>query len=218
MLRAFGGEDGEKMRQVLSKTEAHSKRAQKGRPVESETTSETKENPMPMFHYEAMDASGGEISDTLRAADQKAANAELRARGYFVTRLRQVCPHCGTAVRKAADRCDDCGQWLAEQEEGSELGHRPEPQRGMNAAADEALNAKLLDLLHAGLKLDAIKVHREATRSSLAESKAHVDSLIRRHGLPDAGRGGCLPVLALLLTTAAAAMTTAWLAGLVASM
>ena len=173
---------------------------------------------MPTFHYEAMDASGGEISSTLQATDQEAANAALRAMGYFVTRLTQVCPHCGTAVRKAADRCEDCGQWLTEQEEGSEPGHRPEPQPGTDAAADEALNAKLLDLLQAGLKLDAIKVHREETRSSLAESKAHVDSLIRRHGLPDAGRGGCLPVLALLLTTAASAMTMAWPVGLVASM
>jgi hypothetical protein len=179
---------------------------------------EKKENPMPTFHYEAMDASGREISNTLQAADQKAANAELRATGYFVTRLMQVCPHCGTAVRKAADRCEDCGQWLTEQEEGSELGHRPEAQRGTDAAADEALNAKLVDLLQAGLKLDAIKVHREATRSSLAESKAYVDSLARRHGLPDTGGGGCLPVLALLLTTATTAMNTVWLVGLVASM
>ena len=173
---------------------------------------------MPTFHYEAMDASGGEISDTLQAADQKAANAELRAMGYFVTRLSQVCPHCGAAVRKAADRCEDCGQWLTEQEERSELGHRPEPQRGTDAAADEALNAKLLDLLHAGLKLDAIKVHREATRSSLAESKAYVDSLIRATDCPTQAVAAVFPCSALVLTTAAAAVTTAWLVGLVALM
>jgi len=174
---------------------------------------------MPTFRYEAMNASGREISSTLQAADQKAANAELRAMGYFVTRLMQVCPHCGTAVRKAVDRCEDCGQWLTGQEPGSEPRPGPEAQPGTHAAGDGALDTKLLDLLRAGLKGDAIKVHRRATRSSYAESKEYVDSLIRRHALPDTGRRGCLPVLALLLTGAAAAiaaLTTASLVGLFA--
>ncbi len=77
---------------------------------------------MPTFHYEAMDASGGEISDTLQAADQKAANAELRAMGYFVTRLSQVCPHCGAAVRKAADRCETAASGLPSRRNGRSWG------------------------------------------------------------------------------------------------
>ena len=172
---------------------------------------------MPTFRYDAMDATGREISATLQAADQKAATAELRARGYFVTRLSQVCPHCGAAIRKVGDRCEDCGRWLNGPEPASESGPRPEGQQRTTAAADEALDAKLLDLLHAGQKRGAIRLHRRTTRSAPAESQAYVDSLIRRHGLPDTGRGGCLPVLALLLTVAAAAaiavMAMAWSVG-----
>ena len=82
------------------------------------------------------------------------------------------------------------------------------------------MTARLLEFLRAGRKGDAIKLHRRATQSSHAESKACVDSLIQRYGLPDTGRGGCLPALALLLTGMAAAviaaMATASFLGLVA--
>ena len=44
---------------------------------------------MPAYNFEAMDASGSEVRDQIDAANEADAQRELRARGYFVTRLQQ---------------------------------------------------------------------------------------------------------------------------------
>lgn len=42
---------------------------------------------MPTYVYEAMDATGMEIRDTIEAPDKAAAQSVIRQRGYFVTRI-----------------------------------------------------------------------------------------------------------------------------------
>ena len=53
---------------------------------------------MPTFAYESMDRHGEEVKGTLRAANEAEAQAQLRARGQFVIKLRAVCPHCHRPV------------------------------------------------------------------------------------------------------------------------
>ena len=45
---------------------------------------------MAIFQFEAMDAAGSEVKDRIDAASQADAQRQLRERGYFVTRLREV--------------------------------------------------------------------------------------------------------------------------------
>src|SRR5205809_5866248 len=45
---------------------------------------------MPIYRFEGMDASGSEVQDRIDAASEADAQRQLSARGYFVTRLREV--------------------------------------------------------------------------------------------------------------------------------
>ena len=42
---------------------------------------------MPMYQFEAMDATGQEIKDVIEAASQDEAQATIRQMGYFVTKI-----------------------------------------------------------------------------------------------------------------------------------
>lgn len=165
---------------------------------------------MPTFHYEGMDNHGEEVSGTLKAADQNAAGGELRGKGYFVTRLKQVCPHCGGPVREFVDRCEDCGKWLT----GPEQQPQPElREKALDQAGGEALECKLLELLRAGKKTDAVEIYRKASGLGIAECKACVESLARRHGLPETGPGRFVPAVALLSAVIVATVIAATIAG-----
>src|SRR5215510_2028361 len=45
---------------------------------------------MPTYKYEAMDTSGGEVKDSVEAANEEEAQQKIRQMGYFVTRLTEV--------------------------------------------------------------------------------------------------------------------------------
>ena len=45
---------------------------------------------MPTFKYEAMDTTGGEVKDTIAAANEEEAQQKIRQLGYFVTKLVEV--------------------------------------------------------------------------------------------------------------------------------
>ena len=45
---------------------------------------------MPTFKYEAMDTSGGEVKDSVDAANEEEAQQKIRQMGYFVTKIAQV--------------------------------------------------------------------------------------------------------------------------------
>jgi len=42
---------------------------------------------MPTFQYEAMDNSGLEVKDTIEAGSEAEAQAKIKEKGYFVTRI-----------------------------------------------------------------------------------------------------------------------------------
>src|SRR5512137_1831088 len=45
---------------------------------------------MPKYCFDGMDSSGSVVTDQIAAANEADAQRQLRARGYFVTRLREV--------------------------------------------------------------------------------------------------------------------------------
>ena len=44
---------------------------------------------MPTFKYEAMDTTGGEVKDTIDAANEEEAQQKIRQMGYFVTKITE---------------------------------------------------------------------------------------------------------------------------------
>lgn len=56
---------------------------------------------------------------------------------------------------------------------------------------------EILELLHQGKKIAAIKLHRERTGKGLKEAKDAVEALATRHGI--AKGGGCVGVIAIVL-------------------
>jgi type IV pilus assembly protein PilC len=63
---------------------------------------------MPIFQYEAMDAAGSEIKDTIEAPTAEEAHAKIRQKGYFVTKLaergKKKQQKRGAAARKAGPK------------------------------------------------------------------------------------------------------------------
>ena len=45
---------------------------------------------MPTFKYEAMDTTGGEVKDSIEAANEEEAQQKIRQMGYFVTKITEV--------------------------------------------------------------------------------------------------------------------------------
>src|SRR4051812_47892596 len=45
---------------------------------------------MATFKFEAMDTTGGEVKDTVKAANEEEAQQKIRQMGYFVTKLVEV--------------------------------------------------------------------------------------------------------------------------------
>ena len=70
---------------------------------------------------------------------------------------------------------------------------------------------KLLGLLRAGRKIEAIKLHREQTGKGLKDAKDYVDDLGRRHGI-QASAGCGTAALVMVLLIAALVVTVCYLA------
>lgn len=55
---------------------------------------------MPMFKFEAMDTSGGEVKDSVEAPSEDEAQQKIRQMGYFVTKIAEVASKKGTKKDK----------------------------------------------------------------------------------------------------------------------
>ena len=78
------------------------------------------------------------------------------------------CPHCQEPVAVDAERCPQCGAWLAD----------------ANQSDDEVDNS-IRALLNEGKKIEAIKLYRHHTGAGLAEAKDAVELIERSEPLPD---------------------------------
>lgn len=47
---------------------------------------------MPLYEFEAMDATGMEIKDEIESPTEEEAQATIRQMGYFVTKIRRITP------------------------------------------------------------------------------------------------------------------------------
>jgi len=104
------------------------------------------------------------------------------------------CRSCGfeNALRVA---CAACG---AELTDSAVLGR---------SAAGVAREPEILRLLRNGQKIQAIKLHREATSLGLKESKEAVEALARRHGIVNQPS---LPGMGVLFLLLAVALSLLW--------
>ena len=59
---------------------------------------------MPIYQFEAMDATGQEIKDQIEAASEDEAQATIRQKGYFVTKLTVKKVKKGEAAKRAAKK------------------------------------------------------------------------------------------------------------------
>jgi type IV pilus assembly protein PilC len=57
---------------------------------------------MPTFKYEAMDTTGGEVKDVVKAANEEEAQQKIRQMGYFVTKLVEVAEKARKDQKKKA--------------------------------------------------------------------------------------------------------------------
>jgi hypothetical protein len=116
-----------------------------------------------------------------------------------------------------AERCGNCGAWLAQSadeaaappaawtgEPGSAGGGPPAAW-----AADDELAAAILPLLAQGQKIAAIKVYRARTGAGLRDAKEAVEALAAQRGLASKG-SGCGGASTLLFAVALAAIWLAW--------
>lgn len=55
---------------------------------------------MPTFKYEALDTSGNEVKDSIEAANEEEAQAKVKSKGYFVTKLTAVAGAGGAKGKK----------------------------------------------------------------------------------------------------------------------
>jgi type II secretory pathway component PulF len=132
---------------------------------------------MPTFEYSGMNNHGEPVDGRVEAANDEEAQRQIRQLGYFVTNLRQIdsgAPSRGVASSK-----------------------KPSPGKPWGRDPD------LVQLLRAGRSVEAIRLHREATGSSLREAKDYVYKLAERHSIKTSGcsiRAGAL-VLVLCSST-----------------
>ena len=141
----------------------------------------------------------------------------------------EQCPHCGAWLDRPAGRPkreskgdsleDQVRALLAEgkkidavrlyqQQTGAGLAEAKTAveriERGENpteaAAAADAVEQQVLDLLKAGKKIDAIKVYRQLAHADLKTAKDAVEALAARHGVLQSSGSGCFGVLAMLLS------------------
>src|SRR5262245_30234534 len=100
-----------------------------------------------------------------------------------------TCRHCG-GLFAAGDRfCPKCGT--------------PTTQQESEAPTSEGSSweSRVLDLMRAGQKIEAIKIYRTETGAGLKEAKDAVEALARQHGIPvSSGCGGAAAVLVASLT------------------
>lgn len=103
------------------------------------------------------------------------------------------------------------GAGLAEAKDAVELIERGEPLPDSTPVTDD-LEEQILELMAAGQKIAAIKLHRERTHVGLKEAKDAVEALASRHGITVPSKSGCLAVLLVLVF--GALMGVGWISSL----
>ena len=116
---------------------------------------------------------------------------ELSSAGRKIEAIKVYREETGAGLKEAKDAV-----------EAIERGQPFPPQREV----DPPFERELVALLGEGRKIEAIKRYRERTGAGLKAAKDAVEALAARHGLPTAGRSGCLGAIALLI----AAVALAW--------
>lgn len=114
------------------------------------------------------------------------------------------CPYCKAANDKGTTRCAKCGAWFSGSEPAAgEAGAVPEPG---SDTADE----RILNLLRANKKIDAIKIYREKYHVGLKEAKDAVEAIAKNHGIPQTS--GCGAAAFLVAATLVAGVASLLLA------
>jgi ribosomal protein L7/L12 len=170
---------------------------------------------MPLFRFEAMDAQGAQVADTIEAADEQGAQRKIQALGYFPTKVERLgsgrsgglmCSFCDHTNPAGAERCTNCGAWLS-QGEHRDAGAKP-PVTVVGSGAPDvppgSLEDRVLALLKQGRKIEAIKVYRTERHCGLKDAKDAVEALGRQHGVKTSGSGCAGVVVALALLGASA--------------
>lgn len=109
---------------------------------------------------------------------------------------------------------DETGVDLWEAKEAVEAIGRGQPPESLGGAStappaaptDAALQQEVVELLHAGAGLEAVKRYRDRTGASLKQSKDAVDAIALRHGLRPTSSGCGAALIALLLVGVFAAV------------
>ena len=98
------------------------------------------------------------------------------------------CSKCGAENVEGTPICRECGATLS-QESGLES--------STDVASDSSVDdARVIELVQAGKKIEAIKVYREIHGVGLAEAKDAVETLAAEHGIAAQG-SGCAGVVLL---------------------
>ncbi len=111
------------------------------------------------------------------------------------------CRFCDHSNPDDAQRCEGCGVWLTDRQSEPAPDHTPADQS--DTAPDE-LESRLLEILRAGRKIEAVKLCRQETGLGLKEAKDAVEELARKHEVQLPKGGGCAGVLLLAVAMGAA--------------
>lgn len=108
------------------------------------------------------------------------------------------CPFCDQRNPIGATQCQGCGAPLETKIDTTVKSAEPAappPEPG-------SLDAEILNLLQAGKKIDAIKLHRRKSGLGLKESKDYVEALAAKYNIVTPG--GCAGVVLLAIVVGAA--------------
>lgn len=166
---------------------------------------------MATFRFEATDAYGSKVADTIDAADEQDARRKIEELGYSPTTVERLdvaaggalpCSFCDSPNPSGAERCTNCGAWLVQGEHRQAAAQPPVTVVGSGAAdaPPGSLDDRVLALLKQGRKIEAIRIYRSERPTGLKEAKDAVEALGRQHGLKSSGSGcaGAVAAIALL--------------------
>lgn len=123
---------------------------------------------------------------------------ELLRTGDTIAAIKQYRTWTGVGLKEAKDAVDQLER----------TGSLPPPPEPASLEAPPVLESRVVELLRAKQKIEAIKIYREAQGGGLKECKEAVESIGRRHGIESSG--GCASLL--LLAVLAGASLAKWLA------
>jgi len=123
---------------------------------------------------------------------------ELLRTGNAIGAIQQYRTWTGLGLKEAKDAVDQLER----------TGSLPPPPTPVPLEAPPVLESRVVELLRAKQKIEAIKTYREAQGGGLKECKEAVEAIGRRHGIESSG--GCAGLL--FLAVLAGASLAKWLA------